>query len=143
MRTLPPSLAGQVGRGRPWAKRMVRLATHALPRGPVRDRYRAELIAELDPLNPGAQAKFAAGVVASCFALRRAVSSMPTSTSLETAMTVPRKPLLCRTNMHHRWEWAHTPDGQRYVRCARCLKERGDGRTGMSGAMMGMGGMGA
>jgi hypothetical protein len=45
-----------------------------------------------------------------------------------------RKPFLCRTNLHHRWELAKTSDGNEYVRCARCLKERwsspgGDGTT--------------
>lgn len=142
MRTLAPSLVGQVGRGRPWPKRVVRLATHTLPRGPVRDRYRAELLAELDPLTRRAQAKFATGVLASSLALRRAVSSHPSPTPTEVAMTTPRKPLLCRTNLHHVWEAAHTPDGERFVRCAHCLKERGDGRTGMSGAGISIGGMG-
>jgi hypothetical protein len=120
----------------------VRLATSTLPRGPVRDRYRAELLAELDPLTKGAQARFAAGVLASSMALRRAVSSHPDPTLSEVTMTTPRKPLLCRTNLHHTWESAHTRDGQRFVRCARCLKERGDGRTGSSGTMISMGGMG-
>lgn len=137
MRTLPPSLIGPVGHGRPWPKRVVRLATHVLPRGAVRDRYRAELLAELDPLTAGAQARFAAGVLASSLALRRAVSPNAIPTPLEAAMTTPRKPLSCRINLRHHWEWANTTDGQRYVRCARCLKERGDGRTGVSGAMMG------
>ncbi|MDU0312557.1 hypothetical protein RKE38_02595 [Phycicoccus sp. M110.8] len=36
-----------------------------------------------------------------------------------------RKPFLCRTNLHHHWEWATTTDGVDYERCARCLKERG------------------
>lgn len=35
-----------------------------------------------------------------------------------------RKSLLCRMNLHHRWELAQTGDGNEYVRCARCLKER-------------------
>jgi len=142
VRTLPPSLAGQVGHGRPWPRRTVRVATRALPRGPVRDRYRAELLAELDPLDAGSQARFATGVLASSLALRRAVSSHPSPTPLEVTVTTPRKPLLCRFNLHHVWESAHTPDGQRFVRCAHCLKERGDGRTGMSGAGISMGGMG-
>lgn len=42
-------------------------------------------------------------------------------------MAPPSKPLLCRTNMHHHWEYARNPDGARYERCARCLKERPDG----------------
>lgn len=33
-------------------------------------------------------------------------------------------PLMCRLNIHHVWENAHTSDGERFVRCARCLKER-------------------
>ena len=58
-------------------------------------------------------------------------------------MITAKKPLLCRINLRHKWEWAHTHDGQRYVRCARCHKERGDGRTGISGAMISMGGLGS
>jgi len=38
--------------------------------------------------------------------------------------TPTRKSLWCRANLRHRWETAHTPDGARYVRCSRCLKER-------------------
>ena len=40
------------------------------------------------------------------------------------ATSLQRKPFLCRTNLHHTWESAHTDDGQRYVRCSRCLKLR-------------------
>ena len=31
---------------------------------------------------------------------------------------------MCRWNIHHVWENAHTSDGVRFVRCSRCLKER-------------------
>jgi hypothetical protein len=41
-----------------------------------------------------------------------------------------RKPFLCRTNLHHSWELAHTTDGQRYVHCRRCLRERDSGPGG-------------
>ena len=37
------------------------------------------------------------------------------------------KPFLCRTNLHHPWELAQTSDGEEYVRCAKCLKERWTG----------------
>jgi uncharacterized membrane protein len=58
-------------------------------------------------------------------------------------MTTPTKPVLCRVNLRHRWEWAHTPDGERYVRCARCHKERSSGGgTWTAGASMGAGGGG-
>ena len=53
-------------------------------------------------------------------------------------MTAPTKPFLCRTNLRHRWESAHTPDGERYIRCARCLKEKESGAGGrwVGGASM-------
>jgi len=57
-------------------------------------------------------------------------------------MPTPRRPLLCRNNLHHSWETAHTPDVHRFIRCARCLKERGDGRTGSSPTGLSMGGTG-
>ena len=38
-----------------------------------------------------------------------------------------KKPFLCRTGLHHRWELASTGDGEKFVRCKRCLKERGSG----------------
>ena len=48
-------------------------------------------------------------------------------------MAPVKKSLLCRTNLHHRWELAKTDDGVAYVRCERCLKDRGgpldDGRA--------------
>jgi hypothetical protein len=52
------------------------------------------------------------------------------------ASSAGRKPFLCRANLHHSWESAHTPDGQRYVRCGRCLKER---ETGPGGNVTGPG----
>ncbi len=44
--------------------------------------------------------------------------------------------------MHHHWEVARTPDGARYERCARCLKERPDGLSAGTKAGMGIGGGG-
>ncbi len=44
--------------------------------------------------------------------------------------------------MHHHWEAARTPDGARYERCARCLKERPDGLSAGTKAGMGIGGGG-
>ena len=40
-------------------------------------------------------------------------------------MTTPSKPLLCRTNLWHTWEWAHTADGDRFIRCRKCHTEKG------------------
>jgi hypothetical protein len=58
----------------------------------------------------------------------------------EVAMSAPTRSLLCRTNLHHHWEVARTPDGTRYERCARCLKERRDGISPGTNAGMGIGG---
>lgn len=44
------------------------------------------------------------------------------------------RPFLCRTNLHHSWEQAHTDDGQRFVRCRHCLKERDTGGINTTGA---------
>lgn len=55
-------------------------------------------------------------------------------------MAPPIKSLLCRTNLHHRWEYARTPDGARYERCARCLKERPGGISAGTKAGMGIAG---
>jgi hypothetical protein len=57
-------------------------------------------------------------------------------------MDSPTKPFLCKVNLRHHWQWAHTPDGERYVRCERCHKERdsGAGGTWTAGASMGGGG---
>lgn len=48
-------------------------------------------------------------------------------------MTAARKPFLCRTNLRHSWELAHTADGQRFVRCAKCLRERDGGNGNVTG----------
>ena len=56
-------------------------------------------------------------------------------------MAPPSKPLLCKTNVHHRWEFARTPDGARYERCARCFKERSDGLSAGTKAVVGLGGV--
>lgn len=59
-------------------------------------------------------------------------------------MSSVNKPFLCKANLRHHWEWAYTTDGQRYVRCGRCHKERDSGTSGTwtAGASMGGGGGG-
>ena len=122
----------------PWPARMVRLATRALPAGAVRDRYRQEFLAELAGMSGSHQARHAAGILTHCLGLRSALRSVQAG-PMEDAMSRPTKPLLCRTNAHHHWEWAHTPDGERYIRCGRCLKEKGSSAGGQwtGGASMG------
>ena len=124
----------------PWPSRIVRLATHALPSGMVRDRYRSEFLAELAAVPGPHQTRHAAGILTHSLALRSALRGTHAS-PVEEAMTTPTKPLLCRTNLHHRWEWATTRDGERYIRCARCLKEKdyGAGTRWVGGASMGGG----
>ena len=35
-----------------------------------------------------------------------------------------RKPLLCALNLHHHWHLESTPDGDRFMRCTKCGKDR-------------------
>jgi len=35
-------------------------------------------------------------------------------------MPAPRKPLLCRLNMHHKWVRQFSPDGEDYLHCKAC-----------------------
>lgn len=130
-----PWLTGFVGDSRPWARRAVRLASLGLPRGEVRDRYRSEFVSDLSDLSAYAQAAYSVRVLVGMPSLRLAVRTIPSS-HLEPTMATTSKPLRCRLTFH-RWELAHTPDGQRFDRCARCHKERGDGRTGFSGLAIG------
>ena len=115
------------GAPRGWPLQAVKLAVLALPRGAVRDRYRRELVADLGAVQPEERARFALRVLGGALTLRRATAHLRPTPVLEDVMTRPRKPFLCRTNLHHRWEWAETGDGVPYVRCARCHKERGGG----------------
>jgi hypothetical protein len=48
------------------------------------------------------------------------VSTMEVAVSMPT----PRKPLLCRLNMHHKWERRSTEDGKGYLKCTACGKDR-------------------
>ncbi|WP_270886566.1 hypothetical protein [Pedococcus sp. 5OH_020] len=139
MNAWQPSTARNGTPAAPWPSRAVRLATHALPAGATRDRYRQEFLAELAWMPERHQARHAAGILSHSLALGSALrGSQPTP--LEHEMTRPTKPLLCKTNVHHSWEWATTRDGQRYVRCAHCLKERGQWTGGASMGSFGAGG---
>jgi hypothetical protein len=56
------------------------------------------------------------------------------------------EPFLCRTHLHHHWVHEHNPDGEDYMRCSRCGKDRGEfdtngGSIVMSNMPNGMGSM--
>ena len=106
-----------------WPARLVRLAVLLLPRGPVRERYRLELLADLAFVDH--RGRFALQVVLRAPRLRRATFRPAAPSALEDLVTA--KPFLCRTNLRHRWELAETSDGEEFVRCAKCLKERWTG----------------
>jgi hypothetical protein len=105
---------------------VIATAIRLLPKGVVRDRYRRELTADLTVLKPHQRLPFALRSLASAPALRRATSGASTAPGRD-GIAEPRKPFLCRTGLHHRWELAYTDDGKEFVRCERCLKERGSG----------------
>ena len=53
--------------------------------------------------------------------------------------------LLCRAHLHHKWVPAHTEDGEQYMHCAHCGKDKTDADPGNfdgSGYGAGLAGMG-
>lgn len=110
-----------------WPSRtLIAMAVRLLPKGVVRDRYRRELTADLRVLKKQQRLPFALRSLAGAPALRRATTGARNSAGTD-VMAAPRKPFLCRTGLHHRWELAYTDVGAEFVRCQRCLKERGSG----------------
>jgi hypothetical protein len=87
--------------------------------------------------------RFTAGVLSQVFALRAALGATP-SRAEEDAMTITRtRPFYwrCRVFRWHQWVTRSTEDGGRYMACARCGRERDDGRYGPMGIGLGGGGM--
>ena len=108
-------------RGVRWAARtLVATATLAVPRGPVRDRYRCEHLAELQALPEVHQLRYATGALTTSWALRQALIEGWDVTMSPSQLS---KPLLCRLNLHHHWKWQYNPTGERYRRCQRCGKD--------------------
>jgi hypothetical protein len=99
-----------------------------LPRGEIRDRYRYEFLAELPGLTRTQQSRHALTVLTHSWALRSAVKTHRSTPPLEVEMSqrTPSDPLLCRTNLHHRWVEQKNADGESYLRCSRCGKDRYD-----------------
>ena len=96
-----------------------RAALRLLPAGGARDRWRAELTAELWGLSRGEQLHHTMGVLRRAPALRLAVTS-PDRVIKEDIM---KKPLRCRLGWHH-WVTRYSSDGtSRYLKCERCPKE--------------------
>ena len=100
------------------ARLAVRVSTRVLPAGPVRDRYRQELTAELYDLEDSRQLQFAAGVVSRAWSLRQAVTEENATAGELSQPTGP--PLACRLRLHHRYHTASTEDGEVYVECVHC-----------------------
>jgi hypothetical protein len=105
---------------RRFARGGVALAVHALPAGPVRDRYRQELLADMYGMSRHTQTAYTLGVLSHIWALRAAVVADAPGIS---EVPMARRPFTCRMNLHHVWRWHYTADGTRYRRCARCGKD--------------------
>jgi hypothetical protein len=107
-----------------WALAATGLATHVLPAGAARDRYRQEFLSELSDLRRARQAAFTYGVLSRAWALRTAVTTTvrPSSGDVVTTQT-PRRPLLCVLDLQHAWLTRSTEDGGRYRACRKCGKE--------------------
>ena len=123
--TRPAERTNATARARPALapRLLVRLAVRALPGGPVRDRYRREFLAELYEMPTRRQTTHMMAILANAWALRAAVTSQANREEA-VATIIPRKPLICRLNLNHRWVTCRTDDGGYYQRCRRCGKDR-------------------
>lgn len=100
-------------RPRAWAVRVVTTATLLLPPGPVRRRYRHELVSELWGMSARQQLSHALSVLAAAPSLHRALVEAG-------ELEFPHSPLWCRMRLHHHWHTVSTDDGARYRRCRDC-----------------------
>jgi len=127
--TTPPGAAAPAAATAPpsrWCCRTVELAVRVLP-NEHRTRYGLEFVAELYDLPPAQQRRHAARVLTSAWALRTALSAAASGTNGDTVMIVKTAtPLMCRLNLHHRWRWCSTEDGDRFERCEKCGKDRSE-----------------
>jgi hypothetical protein len=119
-----------------WSMRVTKAATLALPAGPVRDRYRRELVAELYGMTGRQQARQVLGVLVHAPALRSALADHDHGDQ-EVAMR--HAPIRCRLGQHH-YRWHTTEDGTRYQQCERCGEDRGPDGPGGTGGLANMGG---
>lgn len=117
----------------------VSAASRGLPRGPVRDRYRQEFLAELYGMDSGRQMAHAMHIALALVPLRTAVRQNQLSTPEVLMTTTATRPLLCVLNLHHVWHLEHTEDGGRYVHCLRCGKDRSGGGSGSGDWAAGLG----
>jgi hypothetical protein len=119
-----------VRRPRPVALGLVRLATSLLPPGEARQRYRYELVSDLQYLDRPHQLTYATGVMSTAWALRRELTQE--ANAMTDTTDTPLIPLACKLNLHHDWHYVTNPeDGTRSRVCARCGKD--DPRLGNSG----------
>ncbi|MDX6244409.1 MAG: hypothetical protein QOE76_2132 [Frankiales bacterium] len=118
-----------------WPSRTVCLAARCLPKGTVRERYRAEFLAELPDLTNRQQIRHAARVLAHAGTLCMTVTSGETLGKEETTMhtRTASRLVLCGLNLHHQWRWHATEDGQRYRQCFRCGKDDEERNKGPHG----------
>jgi len=71
------------------------------------------------------QTRHAAHLLSRSLVLRAAVNRERQPSTLELIMPVvaPRKPLLCRLNVHHKWVRRLNPDREVYLQCKHCGKD--------------------
>lgn len=100
-----------------FAARAMERATKGLP-SDLRDRYYDEMVAEMHGLGRVASWRYAAGVFASGPSMRSALTD-----GGPVPVAAPRRPLSCRTNVHHRWKTFSADDGGLYRACGKCGKE--------------------
>jgi hypothetical protein len=112
-------MTGRGGRPAWWSVSTTRAAVHLVPPGGARERWRAELTAELWELTAAQQLRHTVGVLRRAPALRAAVTARDRVIKED----IMRKPLRCRLHWHT-WVTHYSSDGTtRFLRCRRCPKE--------------------
>ena len=113
-----------------WAVAAVVASMMTLPQGPVRRRYRQELVSELWGMSTGEQLAHALSTLRSAGELHRALVEAG-------ELEFRHAPLWCRLHLHHTWHRQVTEDGGRYFRCLACGTDDDEGfRRSTAGSMI-------
>jgi hypothetical protein len=89
-----------------------------------RRRYQAEFVAELYGMPVGSQLRYATGVLARAGALRSTLGSLGRLPLVLGPPAPAWRRFRCRSLHWHYWRTFATTDGQRYLACGVCAKEK-------------------
>jgi hypothetical protein len=107
----------------PGVRAAIGLAVRPLPTRADRSRYLDEFLGDLCGLSAGEQRRYAAGVLAQTFALRRALQPDPAHWHEPLTARDRWRWFRCRVLRRHYYRTYSTDDGSRYRACEVCHRE--------------------